>query len=72
MDASVILLAQGKVCAAVCHGPAALTEARLNGEYLVKGKKVRPVGRLSPSCDSLAPPEPKYPFFQDITAGLIV
>lgn len=26
--------------AAVCHGPAALTEAKLNGEYLVKGKKV--------------------------------
>ncbi|CAK0785386.1 hypothetical protein CVIRNUC_008594 [Coccomyxa viridis] len=31
---------KGKVCAAVCHGPAALTEAKLNGEYLVKGKKV--------------------------------
>ena len=40
--------AQGKVCAAVCHGPAALTEAKLNGEYLVKGKKVRPVGPLIP------------------------
>ncbi len=31
---------QGKLVAAVCHGPAALTEAKLNGEYLVKGKKV--------------------------------
>ncbi len=26
--------------AAVCHGPAALTEAELNGKPLVKGKKV--------------------------------
>ena len=32
---------QGKVVAAVCHGPAALTEAKVNGEYLVKGKHVR-------------------------------
>lgn len=31
---------KGKIVAAVCHGPAALTEAKLNGEYLVKGKKV--------------------------------
>ena len=32
---------QGKVVAAVCHGGAALTEAKLDGEYFVKGKKVR-------------------------------
>ena len=26
--------------AAVCHGPAALTEAELNGKPLIQGKKV--------------------------------
>jgi len=31
---------QGKIVAAVCHGPAALTEAELNGKPLVNGKKV--------------------------------
>ena len=56
--------AQGKVCAAVCHGPAALTEAKLDGVYLVKGKKVRPVEL--PSCSyemSWAPPGLKHLFF---------
>ena len=31
---------QDKLIAAVCHGPAALTEAELNGKPLVKDKKV--------------------------------
>ena len=31
---------QDKIVAAVCHGPAALTEAELNGKPLVQGKKV--------------------------------
>ena len=57
---------QGKVCAAVCHGPAALTEAELDGEYLVKGKKVRPV-ELPSTCEmSWAPPGLMHPFFPDI------
>ena len=37
----LVAAVQGKVVAAVCHGPAALTEAKLDGEYLVKGKNVR-------------------------------
>ena len=31
---------QGKLVSAVCHGPAAFTEAELDGQPLVKGKKV--------------------------------
>ena len=32
--------AAGKVVSAVCHGPAGLLEAKVRGEYLVKGKDV--------------------------------
>jgi len=45
---------QGKVVAAVCHGPAALTEAKLNGEYLVKGKKVGSANQNGLSLGSCA------------------
>ncbi|CAK0785385.1 hypothetical protein CVIRNUC_008593 [Coccomyxa viridis] len=31
---------QGKLVSAVCHGPAAFTEAELDGQPIVKGKKV--------------------------------
>ena len=34
------LLCQGKLVSAVCHGPAAFTEAKLDGQPIVKGKKV--------------------------------
>lgn len=40
------LLLQDKLVAAVCHGPGALTEAELDGEPLVKDKKVQ----LGPCC----------------------
>jgi putative intracellular protease/amidase len=33
---------QDKLVSAVCHGPAAFTEAELNGKPLVKDKKVAP------------------------------
>ena len=39
-DESEELLCQGKLVSAVCHGPAAFTEAELDGQPLVKGKKV--------------------------------
>merc|ERR1719378_49685 len=29
----------GKVVSAVCHGPTALVEAKINGEFLLKGKR---------------------------------
>lgn len=34
------VLVAGKVCAAVCHGPMALVNAKIDGEPVVKGKKV--------------------------------
>ena len=36
----VVNAVQDKLVSAVCHGPAALTEAELNGKPLVKDRKV--------------------------------
>ncbi|CAL5224244.1 g6897 [Coccomyxa viridis] len=50
---------QDKIVAAVCHGPAALTEAELNGKPLVKGKKVT---SLSNSEEELIGADKDVPF----------
>lgn len=40
---------QGKVISAVCHGPAGLISAEVNGKPLVQGKTVR--GCLRQACE---------------------
>ena len=41
---------QDKLVSAVCHGPAAFTEAELNGKPLVEDKKVA-LPRITPRTD---------------------
>ena len=63
--------AQGKVCAAVCHGPAALTEAKVDGEYLVKGKRVMPVDPPPPCMrPSRGTARPGHSVVPEVAAGL--
>lgn len=57
MQDQVFCCGQDKLVAAVCHGPAALTEAELNGEPLVKGKKVT---ATYGSCQQICPFQGTY------------